>query len=87
MQGKNLKYISESTNLQQQRADGRKFHHLGVMDAKPHNLCNRNKARSCEIEIRQSTLEIIILERQDNINFSCFEISSSNQMSRFCVIF
>lgn len=72
MQGKNLKYIFETTNLQQQRTGRRKFHHLGVMDAQHHNLCNRNKAGSCEIEIRQSRLEIILLERQDNINFFIF---------------
>lgn len=44
MQGKNLKYIFESTNLQQRRTDGRKFHHLGVMDVEHHNLCHGNKA-------------------------------------------
>jgi len=58
----------ESTNLQPQRTHGRKLRHLGATDAKPHNLCDRNKARICEIEIRQSRLEIIVLERQDSIN-------------------
>lgn len=50
MQGKNLKCIFENTNSQQQKTDGRKFHHLGIMGAKPHNLCNRSKTRRCATE-------------------------------------
>lgn len=52
MPEKKLKYIFESMNLQYQR----KLHHSAIIDANPHNLCNRNEAQTCEIEIRQSGL-------------------------------
>lgn len=35
MEGKNLKGIFENTAWLQQRTDGRKFYHLGVMGVKP----------------------------------------------------